>query len=80
VTLCPPIRAHSLVIPSVYGPKVARDIGLGGPVLVHSDTSDRARILGNRRCKVARDSANALSTISCNSLFKSDDLHGEGGA
>lgn len=80
MTLCPPIRVHSLGILGTYGPRVARDIGLGGPVFVHSNTSDRARILGNPRCNVARDSANALSTISCNSLFRSVDLQVEGGA
>lgn len=80
VTFCPLIRPTSLVIPIVYGSEVARDIGLGGPVFVHSNTSDRARILGNCRCKVARDSAKALSTICCNSLFRSGDLQGEGGA
>jgi hypothetical protein len=60
----------------VYGSKVVRDIGSGGPVFVHSNPSDRARILGNRRCKVARDSSKALSTMSCNSLLRSKDLRG----
>jgi hypothetical protein len=80
VTPCPRIRAKTPGISALYGTKVARDMASGGPVFVHSAPSNRARIVGNRRCKVARDSSKALSTMSCNSLFRSDDLRGEGGA
>jgi hypothetical protein len=59
---------------------VARDIGTGGPVFVHSERPDRAKILGNPRSKVARDTSKALSTNSSNSsrIFKG--LRAEGGA
>ena len=57
----------TLTISVSYGSRLARDNGVGASVFVHSESPDRARILGNPRSRVARDMAKASSTNSSNS-------------
>jgi hypothetical protein len=50
-----------------YGSGPARDIGIDASIFVHSESPDLAKILGDPRSMVARDTAKAPSTNSSNS-------------
>jgi hypothetical protein len=74
------IFAGNPYISSGYGADPARDIDIGVSVFVHSESPDRAKILGNPRSRVARDTAKALSTNSSNSARIFEWLQAEAGA
>jgi hypothetical protein len=80
VTACPGFLRKRPVFSDAYGSRVARDICPVAPDSVPKNGPARAKILGNPRWRLARDSLNALSTTWRISSRKFSGLRAEGSA
>jgi len=72
--------AKSSQVAADLAQRVVRDIGIAPATSVHENGPARAKILGNPRSRVARDSASASSTISRISARNSGNFGVEAGA
>jgi hypothetical protein len=72
--------AKSSQVAAGLAQRVVRDIRIAPAISVHGNGPARAKILGNPRSRVVRDSSNASSTISRISARNSGNFGTEAGA